>query len=81
MNGVCSDTRNSKTGWYLLYNGLIISILGVSNTKGETYGKGSRCIEHAGVWRATLNGLTTYTPYIQSGCYQVKLENVTHTII
>ena len=41
------------------------------NIAGETYGTGSRCIEHGQIWTRTLAGGQVNTYDIGVGCYQV----------
>ena len=55
--------------------------VGISLIIAETYGPGSRCVEHASIWTAS-NGLITFpTPFQQSGCYRVIINNKNTTII
>jgi hypothetical protein len=43
-----------------------------NNIAGETYGAGSRCIEHGQNWIRTTGGVQVDTYDIGVGCYQVS---------
>ena len=43
------------------------------NLFAETYGPGSRCIEHGRQWFQTMSGTNTTSAVYGGGCYQVWL--------
>ena len=66
---------------------LVLVIAGLNNPSAQTYGSGSRCVEHSGTWQARQGGNTRFTLFQQSGCYQVMygftviikfLSNIVH---
>ena len=57
-----------------LCNVLLVFVLvtaGLNNPSAQTYGSGSRCVEHSGTWQARQGGNTRSTQFQESGCYQV----------
>jgi leishmanolysin-like peptidase len=58
VDGSCADTSNAPSP-------------GISNAAAQTYGIGSRCIEHDSTWRASDGSFFRATSFQQSGCYQV----------
>ena len=43
------------------------------NIRAETYGPGSRCVEHGRQWFLTANGDNSTSEVYGGGCYQVGL--------
>ena len=43
------------------------------NIRAETYGPGSRCVEHGRQWFLTANGANSTSEVYGGGCYQVWL--------
>ena len=44
-----------------------------TNIRAETYGPGSRCVEHGRQWFFTTSGLNSTSEVYGGGCYQVWL--------
>ena len=48
----------------------MICITANKNLLAETYGSGSRCVEHSGPWQI-VNGSDIFTFALGAGCYEV----------
>ena len=48
-------------------------MVGLSNVFAETYGTGSRCVEHGSTWTAQGNGFVSMPSNTRSGCYKVHV--------
>ena len=60
---------------------LVLVTAGLSNPSAQTYGSGSRCVEHSGTWQAQSGGFISSTSFQQSGCYQVCVHSTYIVII
>ena len=61
---------------------LVLVTTGLNNPSAQTYGPGSRCVEHSGIWRARQScGSSSSTSFQQSGCYQVCVHSTYIVII
>uniref|UniRef100_A0A1X7U2R3 Leishmanolysin-like peptidase n=1 Tax=Amphimedon queenslandica TaxID=400682 RepID=A0A1X7U2R3_AMPQE len=53
---------------------------GLSNPRAETYGEGSRCVEHNTSWVAAGSSSSVPLSFPQAGCYQYECSNGAVTI-
>ena len=60
---------------------LVVVTTGLNNPSAQTYGSGSRCVEHYGTWQAQSGGFITSTSFQKSGCYQVCVHSTYNVII
>ena len=60
---------------------LVLVTAGLSNPSAQTYGPGSRCVEHSGTWRAQSGSSSSSTSFQKSGCYQVCVHSTYIVII
>ena len=60
---------------------LVLVTAGLNNPSAHTYGSGSRCVEHSGIWRAQSGSSSSSTSFQKSGCYQVCVHSTYIVII
>ena len=60
---------------------LVLVNAGLNNPSAQTYGSGSRCVEHSGIWQAQSGSSSLSTSFQQSGCYHVCVHSTYIVII
>ncbi|XP_019864147.1 PREDICTED: cell wall integrity and stress response component 1-like, partial [Amphimedon queenslandica] len=61
-------------------NKFFSAFIGLSNPRAETYGEGSRCVEHNTSWVAAGSSSSIPLSFPQAGCYQYRCSNGAVTI-